>query len=112
MKKAGSKINKGLKKERKMLDTEISYIVLFNHIMDNFLYGLCNGIVIAFVSMFINDVSFKTFMLLLISYLFLKSVESKVFNREKYTSKLGKKYIYPIPSTIGFILGAYLTTLI
>lgn len=106
------KINQNLNKERKVMDAKISYTTLFGHIRDNFLYGFFNGIVIAFVAMFVEDVSFKSFALLTISYLFLKKIESKVLNREKYTSKLGKQYIYPIPATLGFLLGAYCSTLI
>lgn len=106
------KVKENLSKERKVMDAKISYTTLFGHIRDNFLYGFLNGIVIAFVAMFVKDISFKSLALLTISYLLLKKVESRVLNREKYTSKLGKEYIYPIPATAGFILGAYCSTLI
>lgn len=105
-------LNQNLKKERKVMDAKVSYSVLLGHIRDNFLYGFLNGIVIAFVAMFVNETNTKSFILLVISYYFLKKVESKVFNREKYTSKLGKQYIYPIPATVGFVFGAYCSTLI
>lgn len=106
------KLKDKLNKDRKVFDTKVSYKVLFGHVKDNFLYGFGNGIVIAFVGLFIKEINLLSFSLLIGSYLFLKSVESKIFNREKYTSNFGKKYVYPIPSASGFVFGVYLTTLI
>lgn len=99
-------------RDRKILDADVSILTLINHIKNNFLYGFCNGIVIAFVSKFITEVNLKNLFLLAASYIILKLVESEILNREKYTTKFGKKYVYPIPSTLGFCLGAFLSTLI
>lgn len=105
-------IKRRVEKDRKMLDADVSYKTLFLHAKNNFLYGFCNGIVIAFVTKFINEVNLLNLFLLCLSYVTLKLVESEILNREKYTTKFGKKYIYPIPSALGFVIGAYLSTLI
>ena len=105
-------IKKRAEKDRKIMDAEVSYKSLLLHAKNNFLYGFCNGIVIAFVTKFINQVNLINMILLCISYVILKLVESEILNREKYKTKFGKKYVYPIPSMIGFVMGAYLSTLI
>ncbi len=110
--KVAPEIKKRVEKDRKMLDADVSYKTLFLHAKNNFLYGFCNGIVIAFVTKFINEVNLLNLLLLCASYVTLKLVESEILNREKYTTKFGKKYVYPIPSMVGFVLGAYISTLI
>lgn len=100
-------------KDRNLLDAKDASIKnIAQHAFVNGLYGFISGITIAFVSLFINDTSLTNAILLTITYFLGKQVESKVLNRNKYETKLGKHYIFPIPSTIGFVLGAYLTTLI
>lgn len=104
-------MTKFLKKERKVLDAEnITWQEILQHSFVNFLFGFNSGIVIAFVTLFLSDITLKNALILSIMYFIHKQVESKILNRNKYVSKLGKNYIFPIPSTIGFVLGAYLST--
>lgn len=106
-------MGKFIEKKRKILDdNEVSILDIIQHSAVNGLYGLTSGIVIAFVSLFIKDISLQNTMLLLVSYFIHKQIESKVLNRNKYVTKLGRNYIFPIPSTTGFVLGAYISTLI
>jgi hypothetical protein len=72
------------------------------HAFVNFLYGMLNGLVIAAVGM-------GNPMLIAVAYYTLKQVESKVLNRNKYTSRFGKEWLFPIPSTLGFLLGWYIS---
>lgn len=83
------------KKERKLMDTQTSFEEIVQHALANFLFGLTNGLVILVMILGIE-------WLILGIYFLHKLNESKIFNRNKYTSKLGKRYIYPIPSTLGF----------
>ncbi len=100
-------------KDRELLDAKDASIKnILQHSLVNFLYGSTSGIVIAFVSIFLNDVSTKSAIYLFLVYFIHKQIESKVLNRNKYTTKLGRNYIFPIPSTIGFVLGVYLSTFI
>lgn len=94
-----------LKKEIILLDAKTSILELLQHIFVNFLYGFMNGIVI--MMMIISEP-----LLIFISYYILKQIESKVLNRNKYTTKLGKLYIFPIPSTLGFLLAYYISKII
>ena len=94
-----------LNKSVKILDTETTPKEILQHGLVNFLYGGLNGLVI--ISMVLGKP-----LLIVIMYYTLKQVESKVLNRNKYTSKFGKQYLFPIPSTIGFLLAWYLGTLI
>jgi len=105
-------MTKKLKQPRKVLDVETSWIEILQHSFVNFLFGLTSGIVIAFVALFLVDISWLNAFKLFFVYFIHKQLESKVLNRNKYTSKLGKNYIFPIPSTIGFVLGAFLSTFI
>lgn len=92
-----------LKKEIKVYDTTTTPIEIAQHAAVNFLYGLLNGLVI--ITMIIGNP-----WLILTAYYVLKQVESKVLNRNKYTSKFGKRFLFPIPSTLGFLLGWYIGT--
>lgn len=106
-------MGKFLSKKRKILDNKsISWEEILQHSLVNFLFGFNSGVVIAFVTLFISDISFISALRLFIMYFIHKQVESKILNRNKYVSKLGKNFIFPIPSTIGFVLGAYLSTFI
>lgn len=98
-------MKKHLHKERKLLDADITVWELFSHSLVNFLYGLFSGLTIAAVTV-------GSPIVILISYYCLKQVEGKILNRHKYTTKLGKNIIFPIPSTIGFYLGWKISTCI
>lgn len=89
----------------KLLDAETTVKELLQHIVVNFLYGFLNGLVIAAVVI-------GSAWLIAVAYISLKQVESKVLNRNKYTSTLGKNIIFPIPSTLGFLLGWWISTII
>lgn len=100
-------------KERKLLDSkDISIKSILQHSAVNWLYGFTSGIALAFVTLFINNTNVTYALYLFIAYFIHKQVESKILNRNKYTTKLARNYIFPIPSTIGFVLGAYLSTII
>lgn len=94
-----------LKKEIKLLDAETSVTEVIQHCIVNFLYGFLSGLVIA--SIMIGNPY-----LIGGCYYILKQLESKILNRNKYTTRLGKYYIFPIPSTLGFVLGWYISTII
>ncbi len=105
--------NKFLSKKRNVLDAkDVSWTEILQHVIVNFLFGVTSGIVIAFVALFLKDISMSNALKLSGMYFVYKQVESRILNRNKYVSNLGKNYIFPIPSTIGFVLGAYLSTLI
>lgn len=106
-------MTKFLKKERKILDEpKTSWLEILQHSFANFLYGFTSGIVIAFVMPFVNDTSTSNALKLAAMYFIHKQFESKILNRNKYVTKLGRNYIFPIPSTLGFVLGAYFSTFI
>ena len=106
-------MGKFLAKKRHLLDAkDVSIKEILQHSFVNFIYGVNGGLVIAFVTLFITDVSFSNSVKLFLMYFIHKQVESKVLNRNKYITKLGRNYIFPIPSTVGFVLGAYLSTLL
>jgi len=91
-------------------DTTIQEIV--QHSLVNGLYGFTSGVVIAFVTLFIANTNFIYGTVLFLVYFIHKQVESKILNRNRYVTKLGRNYIFPIPSTLGFVLGAYVSTFI
>ena len=106
-------MGKFLSKKRKVLDADdISWKEILQHAIVNFIFGFNGGVVIAFVTLFMVDVSLSNALRLFGIYFIHKQVESKILNRNKYVTKLGKNFIFPIPSTIGFVLGAYVSTLI
>ena len=92
-----------IKKEIKVMDTVTTPIEVLQHSVVNFLYGFLNGTVI--ITMILGNP-----WLILCTYYILKQVESKILNRNKYTSNFGKRYLFPIPSTLGFLTGWYLGT--
>ena len=87
-----------LKRERQVLDAKTSITEIIQHSVVNFGYGLTSGLTIA--TMFIGNLY-----IIALAYYIHKQIEGRILNRNKYTSKLGKQYIYPIPSTLGFTLG-------
>lgn len=91
------------KKEIKVLDTTTSAKEILEHALVNFSYGLLNGLVI--IAMITNYP-----WMIALAYYVQKQVESKILNRHKYTSNFGKRYLFPIPSTLGFLLGWYIGT--
>ena len=106
-------MGKFLVKKRNILDAkDVSWREILQHSLVNFIFGFTSGIVIAFVALFINNVNTTNTLWLIVAYFIHKQIESKILNRNKYVSKLGRNYIFPIPSTIGFVLGAYLSTFI
>lgn len=94
-----------LHKEIKLLDADTTPLEVIQHSLVNFIYGLFSGLAISAVSLGNPTIIF-------VSYYLLKQVEGKILNRNKYTTKLGKNYIFPIPSTLGFLLGWKISTLI
>lgn len=90
-------MKKHYKKPRKVMDTEVSIDDIVKHAFANFAYGFSSGIII--IAMLVDSWYFVAG-----TYLVHKLNESKIFNRNKYTSKFGKRYLYPIPSTIGFTM--------
>lgn len=100
-----------LLKKRKILDDEnVSWAQVLHHSIVNFFAAFTGGIMMAFIAPFKEDPNLKTCGSLLLAYVIFKQVQSKILNRDKYTTKLGQQYIYPYPSTVGFILGVYITT--
>lgn len=98
-------MKQGFKKERKVMDTQTSIEEIIQHAFANFLFGLTNGLVILVMVLGVEG--------LIIGVYFLHKLnESKIFNRNKYTSKFGKRFIYPIPSTLGFYAAYKLSELI
>lgn len=90
------------KKDRKIYDAKLSIKTLLNHCGINFLYSLLGGLVIG--TMIIGNL-----WLIGIVYYIYKRQEGKVIYRPSYTSKFGKKYVYPLPSTFGFVTGYLIT---
>lgn len=100
-------------KKRKVLDeSETTISELLKHIVVNFIFGLTGGVVGGFITLFVIETNFFNGFLFFIFFLIHKQFESKILNRNKYVSKLGKNYIYPIPAALGFVLGVYLSTII
>ena len=106
-------MGKFLKEKRNLIDAkDVSWQEILQHSLVNFLFGFTSGVVIAFVTLFITNTTATNLCWLAGTYFIHKQLESKVLNRNKYITKLGRNYIFPIPSTIGFVLGAYLSTFI
>lgn len=91
-------MKKALNKKVKIYDADTTPNEVVQHASVNFLYGMLNGLVIAAISI-------GNPMLIVVAYYVLKQVESKILNRNKYTSKFAKQWLFPIPSTLGFLLG-------
>lgn len=92
-------------KKRKLLDAETTLSEVAQHSFVNFLYGLLNGLAIAAISK-------GNIYLIFVSFYLLKQVEARVLNRNRYTTNFGKNVIFPIPSTVGFLIGWKISTYI
>jgi hypothetical protein len=71
---------------------------LWEGIRDNFIFGFLGAILVVFIATK-SDVA--VFFGYIVYYLFM----SKIMNRDKYVTELGKLIIFPIPSTIGAFTG-------
>lgn len=93
---ARQRTSMGYNRNRKVVDTEVSLKEIVTHSFANFLYGLTSGLVI--VAMIIGDL-----WVIMALYLLHKKNEVVTIPRMQYKSKLGRSYLYPIPSTLGFM---------
>jgi hypothetical protein len=82
---------------------------IWEGIRDNFTWGFLASIIIVFVST-------KSDIAVLLSYIVYYTFLSRVLNRPKYITDLGKLVIFPYPSALGAFIGyklsSYLLTLI
>lgn len=67
-------------------------------IFENFIYGFLGAIIVVFVS---NRIDIAV----LLGYMFYYFFLSKVVNRPKYVTSLGKFVLFPIPTAIGAFTG-------
>lgn len=67
-------------------------------IYENFTYGFLGASIVSFITLRIDLAVFIGY---LSYYLFL----SKVINRPKYVTDLGKFILFPVPTTIGAFIG-------
>tara|TARA_R110000796_G_scaffold236214_1_gene355476 strand:- start:63118 stop:63438 length:321 start_codon:yes stop_codon:yes gene_type:complete len=106
-------MTKFLVEKRKILDAEdVSWKEILQHAVVNALHGLTAGISMAFITLFVLNVEWKYAIMLFVMYVTYKQFDSKILNRNKYVTKLGKNYIFPFPSAFGFVSGVFLSTLI
>jgi hypothetical protein len=92
------KLNNNLNKPRKVIDANTTILEIIQHSFVNFLYGFLSGLTISAISL-------NNPLIIFGSYYLLKQTEGRILNRHKYVTKLGKNYIFPIPSTVGFLSG-------
>jgi hypothetical protein len=82
---------------------------IWEGVRDNFIWGFLASIIIVFVST-------KSDIAVLLSYIVYYTFLSRVLNRPKYITDLGKLVIFPYPSALGAFVGyklsSYLLTLI
>ena len=67
-------------------------------VLENFLYGFLGSIIVVFIT---NRIDLAVLVGYLCSYFFL----SKVVNRPKYVTSLGKFILFPIPTSMGAFIG-------
>lgn len=91
-----------VKKDRKVMDAEVSIQTIFTHAGINFLYAFVSGFLIAIVGSY-------NYLYIGVTYLVYKRLEGVIFKRGGYESKFGNKILYPWPSMVGFLLGCYLS---
>jgi len=96
------KTKKFIKKDRKVMDTEISIATIMSHAAINFIYAFISGFLIAIIGTY-------NYLYIGITYLIFKRFEGIIFSRGGYESKFGNKILYPWPSAFGFLLGCYLS---
>jgi hypothetical protein len=82
---------------------------IWEGVRDNFIWGFLASIIIVFVSM-------KSDVAVLVSYVAYYTFLSRIINRPKYITDLGKLVVFPYPSALGAFVGyklsSYLLTLI
>jgi hypothetical protein len=82
---------------------------IWEGVRDNFIWGFLASIIIVFVSM-------KADIAVLLSYIVYYMFLSRIINRPKYITDLGKLVVFPLPSAIGAFVGyklsSYILTLI
>lgn len=82
---------------------------IWEGVRDNFIWGFLASIIIVFVSM-------KSDVAVLVSYVAYYTFLSRIINRPKYITDLGKLVVFPYPSAIGafagYKLSSYILTLI
>ena len=82
---------------------------IWEGVRDNFIWGFLASIIIVFVSM-------KSDVAVLVSYVVYYMFLSRIINRPKYITDLGKLVVFPLPSAIGAFVGyklsSYILTLI
>jgi len=99
-------MTKTLTKKRNIADAkDVSWLEIMKHSLVNFTFGFTSSVVII-------SLTLGYWYIILVAYFIHKKFESTILNRNKYISKLGKNIIFPIPSTIGFFLGWWLSQLI
>lgn len=96
------KTKKFINKDRKIMDTTVSVATIISHATINFIYAFISGFLIAIIGSYI-------YLYIGLTYLLYKRFEGIIFSRGGYESNFGKKYLYPYPSTAGFLLGCYLS---
>jgi hypothetical protein len=82
---------------------------IWEGVRDNFIWGFLASIIIVFVSM-------KSDVAVLVSYVAYYTFLSRILNRPRYITDLGKLVVFPISSAtgafVGYKLSSYLLTLI
>jgi hypothetical protein len=82
---------------------------IWEGVRDNFIWGFLASIIIVFVST-------KSDFAVLVSYVAYYTFLSRIINRPKYITDLGKLVVFPYPSALGAFVGyklsSYLLTLI
>lgn len=91
-----------IRKDRKVMDTEVSIATISSHAGINFAYAFISGFLIAIIGTY-------NYIYIGITYLLFKRLEGVIFKRGGYESKFGNKILYPWPSAAGFLLGCYLS---
>lgn len=72
---------------------------------DNFIYGFLGAILVVFIS---TKIDLGVFL----GYFIYNSFLSHIINRPKYVTELGKRIIFPIPTTLGAFSGYKITGLL
>jgi len=99
-----------INKERKILDAKDASIgVIFRECTMNGLWGFFVGITMGFVAQYVNEPNTKNAMWTFASFILVYSFESEVINRKSYTTKLGKRIIYPLSKCLGGFMGVTVT---
>ena len=98
-------IKKIIEKERKMFDAKETIKTVSKHALINFTHGFLSGLSIAMVAS-------KNYLLIGVCYYIFKRFDSVILNRDKYTTKFGQDHVFPIPSTIGFGVGCWISFMI